>query len=141
MTSAPSHASASVHEVPASNWVRSRTFTSSNAVFCDMMWALLLARTVRCVPTFHITRCSGRRHPVHRSSHPGHLARGTDDDALSPSCRRLAESVRRHRRSTVGSSCDADPITTELSAGESTRCLQLDAVSAHFGSRWAQLPE
>src|SRR6266545_6451667 len=59
MTSAPSHASASVHEVPASNWVRSRTFTSSNAVFCDMVWALLLARTVRCVHTFHITRCSG----------------------------------------------------------------------------------
>src|SRR5439155_14463665 len=43
MTSAPSHASASVHEVPASNWVRSRTFTSSNAVFCDMVWPLLSA--------------------------------------------------------------------------------------------------
>src|SRR5438132_13306996 len=43
MTSAPSHASASVHEVPASNWVRSRTFTSSSAVFCDMLWTLLLA--------------------------------------------------------------------------------------------------
>src|SRR5262245_5877790 len=41
MTSAPSHASASVHEVPASNWVRSRTFTSSSAVFCDMMSAPL----------------------------------------------------------------------------------------------------
>jgi len=32
---------------------------------------------------------------------PAHLARGTDDDALSPSPRRLAESVRRHRRSAV----------------------------------------
>src|SRR5260370_40385015 len=31
MTSAPSHASVSVHDVPASNWVRSRTFTPANA--------------------------------------------------------------------------------------------------------------
>src|SRR5262245_48097082 len=56
MTSAPSQASASVHEVPASNWVRSRTFTSSNAVFCDMIYppappTVVAAVSGRCVLT------------------------------------------------------------------------------------------
>src|SRR5207244_11299193 len=67
MTSAPSHASASVHEVPASNWVRSRTFTSSSAVFCNMV-TLLSARTVQCLHTAHITRCLGPALYLNRTS-------------------------------------------------------------------------
>ena len=41
MTSAPSHASASVHEVPASNWVRSRTLIPASAPAPSRPFALI----------------------------------------------------------------------------------------------------
>src|ERR1700746_2072719 len=61
MTSAPSQASASVHEVPASNWVRSRTFTSSSAVFCGTLWFLRLAGTAGCEHMADYLRGAARR--------------------------------------------------------------------------------